>query len=113
MPADRLQKLQGKLLSTDCPACHHTLTSLVLRCDAYLGSECLALSHCDHCGGWVDVEAAPTIEEEFREVAETAMGAGCRTCRSHDLRVEYRCDLATRECFYEATCRPSGHHHRI
>ena len=113
MSSDRLLRLQEKLHSVDCPTCHHTLSSLVLRCDANLGSTCLALSQCTHCGAWVDIEEAQTIEEEFREIAQSALAAGCRTCRSHDLRIEYRCDLATRECFYEATCRAAGHQHRI
>ncbi len=113
MPADRLQRLHEKLQSVDCPRCHRVLTSLILRCDAYMGSECLALSQCGHCGAWVDIESAPTIEEEFREVVKGALAAGCQTCRSRELRVEYRCDLVTRECFYETVCRPAGHQHRL
>lgn len=113
MPDDRLRKLQDKLLAIDCPACHHTLDNLVLRCDAAMGGECLALSQCGHCGTWVDVEEAPTLAEEFHEAARTAAAAGCRTCRTHDLRIDYRCDLATRECYYEVTCRPAGHHYRL
>jgi hypothetical protein len=113
MPADRLTQLQEKLISTNCPHCHHTLSSLVLRCDAYYGSECVALSQCEHCQSWVDIEQALTMDEEFHEVTEGARALGCRTCRSHDLRIEYRCELTTRECFYEATCQPAGHQHRI
>lgn len=113
MPMDRLRSLQEKLAVTDCPTCHHTLDSLVLRCDAYFGSACLALSHCEHCGSWVDLEEAPTIDEEFREVTRAARASGCRTCHSHELRVDYRCDLATRECFYEVTCGAAGHQYRI
>jgi hypothetical protein len=112
VPAERLSRLEGKLAAIDCPSCHHALGSLVLRCDASMGGECLIVAHCEHCGEWVDVEQAPTMEEELWMAAESARSHGCRTCGTAELSVEFRCDLASRDCFIEATCA-AGHSHRI
>ena len=112
MLAERMSKLEGKLRTIDCPSCHHSLSSLVLRCDASMGGECPIVAHCDHCGEWVDVEQAPTVEEELRMVTESARARGCRTCGTPELSIEFRCDLASRDCFIEATCA-AGHSHRL
>jgi hypothetical protein len=112
MVAARMSKLEGKLSTIDCPSCHYTLSSLVMRCDASMGGECLMVAHCGHCGEWVDVEQARTVEEEFHLAAESARARGCRTCGTPELSVEFRCDLASRDCFIEATCA-AGHSHRL
>ncbi len=113
MSSDRLRRLEEKLRDTGCPHCHHTLAGFIMRCDLQPGGECLALAHCDRCGFTVDLDQAPSIYEEFMEAMRRVRSAGCPTCQSPEVRVEYRCDLASRDCFYEATCVPAGHRYRF
>lgn len=113
MPSDRLERLEAKLRDTDCPECHHTLSSYVMRCDLSPGDRCVPLAHCDHCGKMIDLDEALTIEEEMEHTVRRARTSGCRYCSCSDLRVEYRCDLATRDCYYEATCTEAGHRYRL
>jgi hypothetical protein len=113
MPSDRLQRLEAKLRATDCPKCHHTLQSFVIRCDVNPGDRCVALARCERCGEMIDLDEAPTIEEEFEQIVSRARASGCRQCSCSELRVEYRCDLATRDCYYEAICAEAGHRYRL
>lgn len=113
IPSDRLTSLEAKLRDTNCPECHHTLSSFVIRCDLNPGDRCIALATCDHCGKVIDLDEAPTIGEEFEQTVQRLRSAGCRHCSSPNLRVEYRCDLVSRDCFYEAICAVAGHRYRI
>ncbi len=106
---DKLTEVQLKLQKVGCPVCFNTQLELVLRCDLGQG-ECLYTATCKHCGKVFEVNTkSQTIEELEPELENKIKTRGCPQCGKHELEVNFRCDLASRDCFHVLTCQTCGH----
>jgi Fe2+ or Zn2+ uptake regulation protein len=106
---DTLTEVQLKLQKVGCPLCFNTRQDLVLRCD--LGQDgCIYTAKCLHCGNVFEVNTkSKTIEELEPELQKEMKVSGCPNCDGHDLQVNFRCDLASQDCFHVLTCETCGH----
>ena len=106
---DKLTEVQLKLQSVGCPLCFNTRLDLVLRCD--LGRDgCIYTAKCLHCGNVFEVNTkSKTVEELEPELEKKIKVNGCSKCGGHDLRVDFRCDLASQDCFHVLTCQTCSH----
>jgi transcription elongation factor Elf1 len=106
---DKLTEVQLKLQKVGCPLCFNTRLELVLRCDLGQG-ECIYTAKCLHCGKAFEVNTkSKTIEELEPTLKDKKKKRGCPKCESHDLQVDFRCDLASHDCFHVLTCETCGH----
>jgi hypothetical protein len=106
---DKLTEVQLKLRKVGCPLCFNTRLELVLRCD--LGQdECIYTAKCLHCGNVFEVNTkSETIEELEPALVKKIKTSGCPKCRGHDLQMNFRCDLASQDCFHVLTCQSCDH----
>jgi DNA-directed RNA polymerase subunit RPC12/RpoP len=106
---DRVTEVQLKLQKVGCPQCFNTRLDLVLRCD--LGQDgCIYTAKCLHCGSVFEVNTkSKTVGELEPELEKKMRESGCPKCGGHDLQVDFRCDLASQNCFHVLTCETCGH----
>jgi hypothetical protein len=106
---DKLTEVQLKLQKVGCPLCFNTRLELVLRCD--LGQDgCIYTAKCLHCGNVFEANTKSETMEEFETVLEDKIKkSGCPKCGGHDLQVNFRCDLASQDCFHVLTCETCDH----
>lgn len=106
---DTLTEVQRRLQRVGCPQCFNTRLDLVLRCDLGQG-ECIYTAKCLHCGNVFEVNTkSKTVEELEPELQDKMKTSGCPQCGGHELQVNFRCDLASQDCFHVLTCQTCGH----
>jgi hypothetical protein len=106
---DKITEVQLKLQKAGCPRCFNTRLDLVLRCD--LGhDECIYSAQCLHCANVFEVNTkSESIEELEPQLEDKIKKSGCPKCGGHDLEVNFRCELASHDCFHILTCQTCGH----
>jgi len=106
---DQLTEVQLKLQKVGCPLCFNTRLELALRCD--LGQDgCIYTAKCLHCGNIFEVHTrSKTMEKLEPALVDKIKKKGCPKCEGHDLQVNFRCDLASQDCFHVLTCQTCGH----
>ncbi len=108
MQISSIEELQTQLTKTACPNCNKTKLDLRLRCD--LGNdECLYLVKCGNC------ETNYTISTETKKLSKQRphlekllTTLTCPNCGSTKAEIGFRCDLASKGCFYTIACQACG-----
>jgi len=94
-----IQRMMNKVI---CPECQKATIDVSLRCDLGYG-ECLATATCRTCQTLYEV----STEKEVLEAGQKGIGPqDCPDCDEKDLKVQFRCELPSRRCFYVAYCPP-------
>ncbi|MDI3339644.1 MAG: APC family permease [Sphaerobacter sp.] len=108
-----LADLESLLPTMICPDCYHTELEAVLRCDLDRRS-CLAAIHCLRCGHTIDPDHyRGEIAAIERRLQTGQVTAACPTCGNRHPAVEFRCELASRECSYVLRCGLCNSVHRV
>jgi uncharacterized protein YbaR (Trm112 family) len=99
-----LTEIQTKLNKVACPMCHNVTLEVTLRCDLDYG-ECLASGKCQTCGTVYEINMENRILDDGKELLEEVT---CPYCRAKAVRLDFRCELSSRQCFYVAGCYSCG-----
>lgn len=99
-----LTEIQKKLNRVSCPMCNHPTLDVTLRC--YVGyEECLATAKCLTCGTSYTI----TNEQRVLEDGKGVLGSSvCPRCDAKEVELQFRCELASRQCFYVVGCKKCG-----
>ncbi len=100
-----LTEIQEKLNKVSCPVCRHSTIDVTLRCDLGYG-ECLAVAGCKTCGTQYEVSTEGRILENGKRYTPKL---ACPGCNESEVKLEMRCELPSRQCFYVAHCEPCKH----
>jgi len=99
-----LTEIQKKLNSVSCPMCNHPTWDVSLRC--YEGyEECLATATCVTCGTLYTITNEQRVLEDGKELLVSSI---CPRCNTKELELQFRCELASRQCYYVVGCKKCG-----
>jgi len=97
-----ITEIQRMMNKVRCPECHKSEIEVSLRCDLGYG-ECLAAANCLNCRTLYEV----STERKILKSGSTALGKqDCPDCGTQDLKLQFRCELPSRRCFYVSYCPP-------
>lgn len=102
--AERLEKLH----QMGCPRCYHTVLSLTFHMGEERGGS-YYIAKCNDCRFTFELDdQTPTWEQLEEQIRQEVQRQGCPRCCGLRLALDFRCCVATRQCFHVASCKDCG-----